>query len=94
MANSFSASVAVAERENGLNVKRSTSPDIPRAACTSASVMLDSTIRVEAMETTEAVAGADNVIPDKTVPDDVSTVLESVIATMLALSFPAAPVRL
>tara|TARA_X000000950_G_scaffold177381_1_gene215253 strand:- start:33 stop:203 length:171 start_codon:yes stop_codon:yes gene_type:complete len=56
--------------------------------------MLDSTIRVEAMETTEAVAGADNVIPDKTVPDDVSTVLESVIATMLALSFPAAPVRL
>jgi hypothetical protein len=56
--------------------------------------MLDSTIRVEAIETIEAVAGADNVTPDKTVPDEVSIVLASVMATILALSFPTVPVRL
>ena len=32
LANSFSASVEVAPTEKGLNVKRSTSPEIPRAA--------------------------------------------------------------
>ena len=53
-----------------------------------------STIRVEAMETTEAVAGADRVIPDSTVPDAVSMVLASVMATTLAFSFPADPVKL
>ena len=53
-----------------------------------------STIRVEAMETTEAVAGADIVIPDSTVPDAVSMVLAPVMATTLAFSFPADPVKL
>ena len=77
------ASAASTPAAYGLNVRGSTPSGRPNTAATSSAERPPSSIKVVVGVMTPASLGADKVTPDKTAPEDVSTVLASVIATIL-----------
>ena len=77
------AAVASTPSANGLNDKGSTPSGRSKTSATSSAVSPPSSINVDVGETTAAPCGAVNIIPDKVAPDEASTVLSSVKATIL-----------
>ena len=81
------ASLASTSAENGLNDRGSTPSGRPSTSATSAAVIPASSISVVVGVTTVASFGAFKVIPDSTVPEDVSIVEPSVTATIVYVLF-------
>ena len=77
------ASAASTLSANGLNSNGSTPSGRFKTFATSSAVRPPSAIKVDVGETTAAPFGAVNMTPDKVAPDEESTVLSSVIATIL-----------